>query len=167
MTALLADDFPAFFRAVHGDEPFPWQCRLARQVSEDGLWPPLLDLPTSAGKTASIDVAIFHLALEAEMGPQRKAPLRVLFVVDRRLVVDSAYDRARFIAEKLERAEDGLLKVVADHLRAISGNGAPPLDVVRLRGGVPLERDWARSPAQPLVAVSTSRGLRRSSGACR
>ena len=116
MTALSVDDFPAFFRAVHGDEPFPWQCRLARQVSEEGRWPPLLDLPTGAGKTASIDFAVFHLALEAEMGAQRKAPLRALFVVDRRLVVDSAYDRARIIAEKLERVEDGLLKVVANRL---------------------------------------------------
>jgi len=155
MTALTAEAFPHFFREIHGYEPFPWQARLAQELAETGHWPSLLDLPTSAGKTASIDIAVFHLALEAEKGAQRKAPLRVLFVVDRRLVVDSAFDRAKTIANRLEQAEDGLLKSVADRLRALAGSGAPSLEVVRLRGGVPRERDWARSPAQPLVAVST------------
>ena len=60
MTALGADDFRAFFEAVHHFEPFPWQMRLAKQVVESGIWPKLLDLPTGTGKTAAIDVALFH-----------------------------------------------------------------------------------------------------------
>ena len=32
MTApLTADEFPAFFEAVHGNPPFPWQERLLRE----------------------------------------------------------------------------------------------------------------------------------------
>lgn len=155
MTGLSADEFPAFFQAVHGDVPFPWQCRLARQVVKEGQWPRLLDLPTGAGKTAAIDIAVFHLAYEALKGPERRAPLRTFFVIDRRIVVDASFERARKIAQALGGAEDGILKTVADRLRLLAGDGAAPLQVVRLRGGVPQERGWVRSPAQPLVAVST------------
>lgn len=155
MTELSAADFPAFFRAVHGSEPFPWQQRLARRVMDDGIWPSLLELPTGAGKTAAIDIAVFHLACEAGKGPERKAPMRILFVVDRRIVVDEATRRARKIAEALRRPSDRVLEAVARSLSALAGDDVPPLDVARLRGGAPLERDWARSPAQPLVVIST------------
>jgi CRISPR-associated endonuclease/helicase Cas3 len=35
------DDFPAFYEAVHGHLPFPWQARLACRVAEGG-WPTVL-----------------------------------------------------------------------------------------------------------------------------
>ena len=70
MTApqLAPDDFGAFFRAVHGVDPFPWQARLLKQIAAKGVWPDVLDLPTGSGKTASLDIAVFHLALEATRG---------------------------------------------------------------------------------------------------
>jgi CRISPR-associated endonuclease/helicase Cas3 len=161
---LTLDDFDAYFRAVHalnGEEtpPFPWQRALLNRVAERG-WPSLLDLPTGSGKTAAIDVAVFHLALEAGRGVDRRAPIRILFTVDRRIIVDAAYARAVKIAEHLKRAADGedcpdVLRRVACALRKLSGPRADPLVAVRLRGGVPHDTDWARSPAQPLVAVST------------
>lgn len=85
---LAPDDFPSFFQALWAYEPFPWQTRLAKQVFTNG-WPQALDLPTASGKTAAIDIALFHLALEADGGLERKASVRIAFVVDRRLVVDS------------------------------------------------------------------------------
>jgi CRISPR-associated endonuclease/helicase Cas3 len=69
VTALGPDHFPVFFKAVHGYDPFPWQRRLAKEVVETGRWPTLLDLPTGVGKTAAIDIAVFHLACEADRGP--------------------------------------------------------------------------------------------------
>ena len=63
MPVLSPDDFPAFFHAVHGHPPFPWQTRLARQVHARGAWPQVLDLPTGSGKTAALDIAIFQLAM--------------------------------------------------------------------------------------------------------
>ena len=155
MVELSADDFSEFFNAVHGVNPFPWQSRLARQVIEKGEWPSLLDLPTGTGKTATIDIAVFHLACEAERGPKRKAPLRILFVIDRRIVVDAAFQRARKIADAIKIADGGILENVANRLQSFAGDNAPVLQVTRLRGGMPQERDWARSPAQPLVGVST------------
>jgi CRISPR-associated endonuclease/helicase Cas3 len=148
------DDFPEFFERLWGYEPFPWQTSLAERVCAGGGWPANLDLPTASGKTAVIDIALFHLALEADRGGARRAPVRIVFVVDRRLVVDGAYERARAIARKLEAAEEGLLRTVADRLRLLSGEERP-LRAVRLRGGAPVEPDWARTPSQPTILVST------------
>ena len=148
-----ASDFPAFFEALWNYPPFPWQAYLAKQVCACG-WPRALDLPTASGKTAAIDIALFHLAVEADSGKQRTAPVRICFVVDRRLVVDGAYDRAGCIARKLTQAEEGILRRVADGLRRLAGD-AEPLRVVRLRGGAPMEPDWVRSPSQPTIVVST------------
>jgi len=146
--------FDAFFQAVHGDPPFPWQTRLAEQVAAEGRWPDQLDLPTASGKTAALDVAVWHLALEADRSP-RRAAMRVAFVVDRRLIVDEAHDRAVKIAKELADAKDGVLAWVAGRLRGLAGEGERPLAVQRLRGGVPRQDDWARAPNQPTILVST------------
>jgi CRISPR-associated endonuclease/helicase Cas3 len=152
---LRANEFSAFFHAVHGHKPFPWQERLAKRVFTAG-WPEkALDVPTGGGKTATIDIAIYHLALDANQGPKRRAPVRILFVVDRRLIVDDAYTRAKTIAEKLAGATSGILERVARRLQTLAEDGKPPLVVARLRGGVPKEPDWVRTPAQPTVIVST------------
>ena len=71
---LTADDFSTFFQEVHGYPPFPWQKRLLAQVAAKGEWPHTLDLPTGSGKTAAIDIALFHLALEADRFAERRAP---------------------------------------------------------------------------------------------
>jgi CRISPR-associated endonuclease/helicase Cas3 len=156
------DDFEAFFKALWGYDPFPWQSALMRRVVEKG-WPETLDVPTSAGKTAAIDIALYHLALEA--GPSktpvdRKAPLRIIFTVDRRLVVDDAYKRACTIRKRLVQATPGtILAEVAQSLRAISRSEAEsesePLKVLRLRGGVPRERVFIDNPLQPAIILST------------
>ncbi len=152
--ALSANEFGEFFQAVHGVNPFPWQTLLAETVFSDG-WPTALDVPTGAGKTAAIDVAVFHLALEADRAPARTAPVRVLFVVDRRLVVDEAHERAKRLAVALSHGESGIVRRVADRLRLLSEHPTHPLVVARLRGGAPQDPDWVRTPAQPAVVVST------------
>lgn len=155
MSMLTPDDFTAFFEAVYGYAPFPWQARLASRVASTGEWPAVLDLPTGSGKTATIDIAVFHLALEAERGHARRAPVRIAFVVDRRLVVNDAFERARKIAKKLDNAEPGsVLARAAERLGKLSGDGRP-LIVRRMRGGMPREDDWARTPAQPTILCST------------
>lgn len=158
---LAAADFAAFFEEIWGYGPFPWQTRLlahvARSVEERAKspWPSVLDLPTGSGKTAAIDIAVFHLALEAKRGPDRRAPVRIAFVVDRRLVVDDAFARAEKLAKALTSAQAGSAAArVAERLKRLSGDG-PPLIACRLRGGVPRESDWARTPAQPTVLCST------------
>ena len=151
---LSAADFPAFFREIHSYEPFPWQKRLLEHVARNGGWPGVLDLPTGSGKTAAIDIAVFHLALEADRGATRRAPVRIAFVVDRRLVVDDAFTRAKKLRDALAAPCGTVTGRVADALKTLSGDG-PPLIARRLRGGIPREDDWARTPSQPTVLCST------------
>jgi CRISPR-associated endonuclease/helicase Cas3 len=142
------EQFADFYRAVHGFDPFPWQKRLSKRVCE-GSWPRAIALPTAAGKTASIDIAVFALACGAQ-----NAARRIFFVVDRRIVVDQAFEHAKDLATKLCDAESGILKDVADSLRSIAQDKRP-LDVYALRGGMYRETAWARSPLQPAVIAST------------
>lgn len=151
---LRVEDFPDFFTEVHGCEPFPWQTRLTRQLSEKGEWPATIQLPTGCGKTAALDIAVFHLALEADRGSSRRAPLRIAFVVDRRLIVDDAFARARKIQDALATPKNAVTARVADRLGHLAGDG-PPLRAQRLRGGVPREDDWSRTPSQPTILCST------------
>ena len=160
-----AADFAVFFRAIHGYPPFPWQQRLVDLLAECDEWPDVLDLPTGSGKTAALDAAVFHMALRFEC-PARAA-LRIALVVDRRLVVDDAYKRARKIETALDEAARaaeaecgvpalyGPVVEVARRLQCLAGDGEPPLVASRLRGGAPLESDWARTPTQPTILCST------------
>jgi CRISPR-associated endonuclease/helicase Cas3 len=165
-------DFAPFFEAVWGYAPFPWQCRLLERLAAGGEaerdpgrdnenWPDVLDLPTGAGKTSALDIALFHLALDAATGGRRRAPVRIAFIVDRRLIVDDAYERSRRLAHELERAlaapETARLEVlkVAQALRTLAGPSQPAVVVRRLRGGAPLEEDWAHTPVQPTILCST------------
>lgn len=152
-------DFAEFFRAIHGHPPFPWQQALVDCLAQQDEWPGVLDLPTGAGKTAAMDAAVFHLALRYDA--PGCAALRIALVVDRRLVVDDAFARAKKIEAALSRAmsdgpgEQAPLREVACRLQRLAGEDAPPLIARRLRGGAPLENDWARTPTQPVILCST------------
>ena len=154
-----AAQFDEFFESLYGYGPFPWQAELARQVAEarpgDACWPKALALPTAAGKTACIDMAIFALACQADRTPgERTAPRRTFFIVDRRVIVDETFGRARRLAEALHKATSGILKDVADRLRLLAQED-DPLACFQLRGGMYRDDAWARSPLQPTVVVTT------------
>ena len=151
MMALKQSDFERFFTEVHNHPPFEWQKKLADEVFKNG-WPKMLDMPTASGKTSVIDIAVFHLALES-LKTDRRAPMRVAFVVDRRLVVDGAFDHATKLSDAITKSETPIVKEVAIELKKISPE--TPLRAVKMRGGMPQDRDWASTPSQPLVIVST------------
>jgi CRISPR-associated endonuclease/helicase Cas3 len=142
--------FDAFFTAVHGYPPFPWQTRLAAHVVERG-WPELLDIPTGAGKTSALDIALYALAAAPE-----RMPRRVLLVVDRRIVVDQGAEQARAIRRGLRSKEPAALAIAA-RLRELwgAGEGEAPFAIAVMRGGMPRDNDWAKRPDQPVLGVST------------
>ena len=147
-----AADFGSFYKAIHGYDPFPWQERLAGLVTQDGVWPDVLELPTASGKTSVLDIAVFHLALQAGE-PVRTAPLRMFFIVDRRLVVDEAEEHAFQIKKAVQDATGGILAEVRNRLLQFGAAG--PLDVVKLRGGMYRDNTLADEPNQPLICLST------------
>ncbi len=155
--SLLIEQFDDYFEALWNVSPFPWQSRLAKLVFKQG-WPECIDLPTASGKTACMDIAVFVLACQAgHPTNQRTVGRRIYFTVNRRIIVDEAFDRARSLAQNLLDAKDGILREVADALRQISGEKhAPPLDIAQLRGGIFRDRAWARSITQPIVVCTTA-----------
>lgn len=181
--SLSVNDFETFHQAVHGYLPFAWQTRLLRHVIEHRRWPRTLDLPTGSGKTTCLDIALFALALDAARLPaERWCPRRIAMVVDRRVVVDQAAERGRKILQALDvanrhrpgsspselpsgrgrralpDAELDVLRTFSDALASLCDAGAlgdAPLDVFTLRGGIPKDDSWARTPDRPLVIAST------------
>jgi CRISPR-associated endonuclease/helicase Cas3 len=150
--------FAEFFQELWAKEkksPFPWQTMLADRAIENG-WPDAIDLPTASGKTACLDIAVWALAKQAG-DVERSTPRRIWFVVDRRIVVDEAYDRAQIIATALESSDSPAVRAVADRLLGLRGLDSKkrPLAVGRLRGGVLRDDRWARIPSQVAIITST------------
>jgi CRISPR-associated endonuclease/helicase Cas3 len=149
--------FEEFFCALWTDQtgesvqPFPWQRRLAETVLDSG-WPQLIALPTGTGKTSIVDIWLWALAAGAA-GLGQRQPRRLFFVIDRRIVVDSVFERARFIAKALEHRETAPTREVASALLRLGGS--QPLLAARLRGGLEIDPAWAEDLAQPLVCAST------------
>ncbi len=155
MNVLATSDFTKFFLDVHGHKPFIWQLDLLDQVVQDRCWPRVIDLPTGAGKTTCIDIALFALALNVGDGQPAWCARRIVMVVDRRVVVDQAARRAHKISRALLRqSSDPVTAEVARRLSSLSSESVP-LRVATLRGGIPRDRSWARTPDQPLVIAST------------
>ena len=175
---LTPEDFTPFYLQVHGDPPFPWQSDLARRVLAERAWPQLIDVPTGLGKTALLDIAVFvAAATSGEVGAHRLGRRRIFFVVDRRIVVDEAYDRAVLLSKALDRAleseQDTAVRRVALGLRALApaadrgltlapqGGEAPErrlrtvLPVTRMRGGVTWDSSWLDRPDLPGIVVGT------------
>jgi len=155
--SLSVDDFQAFHQAVHaGHTPFEWQDRLLRQIVRDQAWPRVLDLPTGSGKTTCIDIALFALALDAHKPPKHRwCPRRIAMVVDRRVVVDQAADRGRKLLNALDTSTTPEVVAVREALATLTGPDEAPLGVFTLRGGIPKDDGWARTPDQPLIIAST------------
>ena len=159
-----APSFADFYRAIHRRAPFPWQERLARQVAETERWPEQVGVPTGLGKTACLDIAVWWLATQADRDPQRRtAPTRIWWVVNRRLLVDSTHEHAeerlaRVLAEPdasgLSNEDREVAAAVAERLRSLSADpDAPPLGVIRLRGGVASRTP--SDPSRPTVILCT------------
>jgi len=155
---LVASDFSDFFREIYGYDPFPWQIELTRRACS-GEWPRFLCVPTGSGKTAALDAAVFALATQANLSPaDRTVGRRIFYVVNRRVIVDEAYERACTIASALRNPRDDQPTVarVAAALRSINQDAsASPLECVQLRGGIYRDQSWARSLTQPLIVAST------------
>ena len=154
MTELTNANFTDFFQELWGHPPFAWQKDLATKVLEkadsSGAWPEAIALPTASGKTACMDIAVFALAAQASRldgDCPITAPRRIFFVVDRRVIVDQAFDRASAMSKKLDEAGHGILKKVADNLRRIA-HGAPR------HSGPSRHSGEGRSPAHPLRQIA-------------
>nr|WP_269330503.1 type I-U CRISPR-associated helicase/endonuclease Cas3 [Kineosporia babensis] len=159
-----AEDFGAFYRAVHTVDPFPWQEELTAQILREGTWPALVDVPTGLGKTSLLDIVLFVTAAETDPGARARAGRRrILFVVDRRLVVDEAFEHASSVLKVLSDPEQGNASPVLNRVRAGLARYAPdapdittmPFTLTRMRGGTTWDASWADRPDRVAVVLAT------------
>jgi len=80
------DDFDALFKALTGNPPFPWQRTLYERFIAGDI-PASCNLPTKLGKTSVVAIWLISLAKQPD-----KMPRRLVYVVNRRTVVDQTTD---------------------------------------------------------------------------
>jgi len=139
---------------TRNSKPFYWQRQLFEQLCRGEL-PDNIDLPTGSGKTSLISLWLLALAWQSLQGEQVTLPRRLIWVVDRRVVVDQATDEAEGLNRRL--AEPSLVKVREGLARlcCLTGPDENPLSVSTLRGEREDNREWSRNPTRPAIVVGT------------
>ena len=121
------------------------------------------DLPTGLGKTSVIPIwtiALSHQALEGRV----TLPRRLIYIVNRRTVVDQATSVVKRIRERLLKPQashwsrhETALRSLASALRRLSSE--PPdnllLGVSTLRGELADNQEWKSDPARPAIIIGT------------
>ncbi len=149
--------FAQFMQVVRGPEiePYPWQARLAERCAH-GEPPSAIAVPTGAGKTATVDALVWALAQQAERpAAQRTVGVRIVWAIDRRILVDEVHTHAEQLAGLLSAAVDDPgdpLRDMASRLAELSGGA--PLVATRWRGGLE-GRPERCGPLQPQIISST------------
>jgi len=143
--------FDDAFKALTDHRPFPWQQELFKKFAQNEI-PPCCNLPTGLGKTNVISIWLIALAYSAG-----KLPRRLVYVVNRRTVVDQATHEAERLRENLQKPE---LADLAGRLRQLCAtrtddDKAPPLAISTLRGQFADNGEWCADPARPAIIVGT------------
>lgn len=113
-----------------------------------GGLPSAVSVPTGLGKTAVM--AIWLAALTQQMRAGKVSlPRRLIYVVDRRAVVDQATQFAETLRANLQKS-------AAEPLRAALELGeGEALPISTLRGQFVDNRDWLAEPSRPAIIVGT------------
>ena len=110
----MGDDtlFETTFLALTGHKPFPWQRELFTCLAS-GKIPSSCRIPTGLGKTAIIPIWLIAVAMSPrDRGGADPIPRRLVYIVNRRTVVDQATDEATGIRKRLE-TDDSLSDLLA------------------------------------------------------
>lgn len=121
------------------DTPFPWQEELFTRFV-NGTIERSLDIPTGLGKTAVMATWLVARAHGAAL------PRRLVYVVDRRAVVDQATDVARGLRQYVDSDPE---------LKQALGLGDRSLPISTLRGQYVDNKEWLEDPASPAIIVGT------------
>lgn len=125
------DNFAEAFAALTGFKPLSWQLRLHDRLAS-GDPPATIALPTGLGKT--MVMAIWLIARAAKFD----VPTRLIYVVDRRTVVDQATDLAKKLRDKCKEAL-----------------GIDPPAISTLRGQLADNREWSRDLSRAAIIIGT------------
>lgn len=150
-------EFSELFELLTGNPPFPWQQALYERLSSDEStkrFPSTCDIPTGLGKTSVI--AVWLLALAHSTGSKQvlSFPRRLVYVVNRRTVVDQSTREAEQLRHNL--LNEPRLTDVVEALRGLASQSSDsPLAISTLRGQFVDNAEWRDDPARPAVIVGT------------
>ncbi len=156
----MSTSFPERFQGLTGFPPMKWQCRLFEQFIENEC-PARCDIPTGLGKTSI--VVVWLLALSRQAGSRRVLlPRRLIYVVNRRTVVDQATDIVLGIRRRLSEPDHndwrryaGALRETATALHSFCASAGDPLAVSTLRGELADNEEWKSDPSRPAIIIGT------------
>lgn len=139
-------NFSNAFQSLTGHTPFPWQTELHARFAS-GEFPSTCMLPTGLGKTSIIPIWICALAKNPHVVPRR-----LVYIVNRRTVVDQATAETERMRENLSKDQS-----LFDSLRALCPHRSEdiPLAISTLRGQFADNREWCSDPARPAVILGT------------
>jgi CRISPR-associated endonuclease/helicase Cas3 len=140
-------NFNRAFEQLTGNEPFPWQRDLYESWFSQGNIPPSCNLPTGLGKTSVIGVWLIALANGTNV------PRRLVYVVNRRTVVDQTTDEVKRYRERLQVA--GLYEPLRQMCAIEPNDSDSPLAISTLRGQFADNREWSADPSRPAVICGT------------
>jgi len=147
------ENFCSDFELLTGHGPFPWPRKLFDEFLEQ-RFPEACDIPTGLGKTSVIATWLLALAGHAGTGTTAAFRRRLVYVVNRRTVVDQATREAEHMRQALVTKPE--LRAVADVLRSLAiGLSDDPLAISTLRGQFADNADWRNDPARPAAIVGT------------
>ena len=135
-----------------GVQPYNWQIKVYEQmVGGDFV---NLKLPTGSGKTSVMVIWLLALVRRAETGRLKGFPRRLVWVVDRRTVVDQATAQAESIRKRLD---DQSLEPIRHTLTSLSATGSAGsvVAVSTLRGELADNGEWSADPSKPAIIVGT------------
>lgn len=152
--------FADAFRSLTDFSPMKWQTALfGRLISNDV--PGVCDIPTGLGKTSILVVWLLALAHQAEVGAVR-LPRRLVYIVNRRTVVDQATDVVQRLRRRLLdpgnsewKPHANTIEAIARRLSGLCADGGAPLGVSTLRGELADNEEWKTDPARPAIVVGT------------
>ena len=153
-------DFDQAFTVLAGFPPFAWQRRLFDEYLSSGLLPAGVDIPTGLGKTAVMAIWLLARAKQGLLEQVRidstdqikhqSLPRRLVYVVDRRAVVDQATIFAEEIRDRLDSCQE--LEPVRRGLGLGAGQKLP---ISTLRGRHADNRQWMEDPSAAAIVVGT------------
>jgi CRISPR-associated endonuclease/helicase Cas3 len=153
--------FDKAFQALSDHAPMEWQRRMYTRLMQSRL-PLACDLPTGLGKTSVIPIWLIALASQAG-NESITLPRRLIYIVNRRTVVDQATDVVEQIRNRLLypntpswQTYAQVLARLANELRKLSaGLDNLPLAISTLRGELADNEEWKADPARPAIIVGT------------
>jgi len=155
--------FERAFKALTTHDHFPWQYELYQRLVRGDV-PEVCDIPTGLGKTCVIPIWVIALANALRnRGEGARLPRRLIYIVNRRTVVDQGTDEAERLRDRItgltevSPEEREILDQLKERLVRASStmeNGVP-IAISTLRGELADNGDWKADPAGPAIIIGT------------